>query len=487
MRQSLTVITAACPPVVSPRRPGAAVAADSAGVYRTRSSTRFPATSPSSTSAGSRTITGRWAAARVSRPSRNTSSRRRASTGSRTCGSSALKYRTRTAGRRTSASSRSPSRIGGVLPSRPRWRSRWPTTAGRPTISSAELVDVGAGTDRCGLHGQGRRRQDGSRQRHGLHHRSNEAVWKRGALGVVHFTMSRSDLQDQMPWERIPVENADKTKQGTFAFVLSQREGKRLRAELAASKTPYHVRARVESTFREPASQAIVEAVIRGTTIHDQAIVLTGHLQEERFSANDDGSGCANVLEIARALKRMIDDGRIARPARDIRFWWVNEIIGRRAVLRRPSGRAPEGAREHQPGHGRRQAVGRQPRAVRDAAASIAAQLPRRRRAIDCRVSRARATPRISPPSRRVRSVRAATRRAAAAPPPRTSPSAGRSCRGSARASATTPASSRSTTTPTTRCSTWRRSASRPSRSPTGPTTTSTRATTTCGRSTRRS
>ena len=55
-----------------------------------------------------------------------------------------------------------------------------------------------------------------------------QAVWKRGALGVVHFTMSRSDLRGPDPWERIPVENADKTKQGTFAFVLSQREGKRV-------------------------------------------------------------------------------------------------------------------------------------------------------------------------------------------------------------------------------------------------------------------
>ena len=196
----------------------------------------------------------------------------------------------------------------------------------RPTdISSAELVDVGAGqtdADYTGKDVAGKVVLASGT----LSTIVEQAVWKRGALGVVHFTMSRSDLQDQIPWERIPVENADKTKQGTFAFVLSQREGKRLRAELAASKTPYHVRAKVESSFREPASQAIVEAVIRGTTIHDQAIVLTGHLQEERFSANDDGSGCANVLEIARALKRMIDDGRIARPARDIRFWWVNEI-----------------------------------------------------------------------------------------------------------------------------------------------------------------
>ena len=196
----------------------------------------------------------------------------------------------------------------------------------RPTdIASAELVDVGGGTSEADYAGKD------VAGKVVLSHGSpsdvmKQAVWTRGALGIITFTMSRRDLIDQVPWQRIPVENEDKSKPGTFGFVLSQREGLRLRAELAAAMAPYRVRAKVESSFKEPASQAIVEAVIRGTTIHDQAIVLTGHLQEERFSANDDGSGCANVLEIARTMKRLIDTGVLPRPARDIRFWWANEI-----------------------------------------------------------------------------------------------------------------------------------------------------------------
>lgn len=196
----------------------------------------------------------------------------------------------------------------------------------RPTdIQGAELVDVGTGTADADYQGK-----DVAGKvvlaTGGLGTVVDQAVWKRGALGVVYFTTQRRDFQDQVPWTRIPVQNAEKTKNGTFAFVLSQREGLRLRGELGAAKTPYTIRARVESEFHEPASQSIVEAVIRGTTIHDQDIVLTGHLQEERFSANDDASGCANVLEIARAMKRLIDTGRLPRPARDIRFWWVDEI-----------------------------------------------------------------------------------------------------------------------------------------------------------------
>jgi len=54
--------------------------------------------------------------------------------------------------------------------------------------------------------------------------------------------------------------------------------------------------------------------------------VVTAHIQEEMTSANDDGSGCANLLEIGRALARLVRDGTLPRPRRDIRFWWVNEL-----------------------------------------------------------------------------------------------------------------------------------------------------------------
>lgn len=155
------------------------------------------------------------------------------------------------------------------------------------------------------------------------------AVWKRGALGVVSFTMVARrihDFPDQVQWIRIPIESSDKTQKGTFAFVLSNREGMRLRRDMAAAKDKaFKVRARIESVFADQPWQAIVEGLIRGTEIHDQDIVLTGHLQEERFSANDDGSGVGNGLEIGRALKKMIDEGTLPRPRRDIRFWWVNE------------------------------------------------------------------------------------------------------------------------------------------------------------------
>ena len=98
-------------------------------------------------------------------------------------------------------------------------------------VANAELIDVGAGTGDADYEGRAVAGKivlaTGA-----LATVMDQAVWKRGALGVVYFTTSRRDFQDQVPWARIPVQNADKTKNGTFAFVLSQREGLRLRAEL---------------------------------------------------------------------------------------------------------------------------------------------------------------------------------------------------------------------------------------------------------------
>ena len=92
-----------------------------------------------------------------------------------------------------------------------------------------------------------------------------QAVWARGALG-------RRPLHDQPPRSAGPGAMAAHSgrerrqdKQGTFGFVLSQREGLRLRAELAAAgRRPTAFASKIDSEFREPASQAIVEAVIRG-------------------------------------------------------------------------------------------------------------------------------------------------------------------------------------------------------------------------------
>lgn len=171
----------------------------------------------------------------------------------------------------------------------------------------------------------------------------SNAVYDKGALGVVCYGTSESknpmDFPDQLAWTRIS-SNVPEGKQGTFAFNLSPRKGDQLKQMLqtkglqdvfaTGKKTmggKVVVKAKVDTEFGEaPGRTGFVEGWIRGSKYSDQQIVITAHLQEEQGSANDDGSGCGNLLEIARTLNKLIDEGKIERPLRDIRFWWTDEI-----------------------------------------------------------------------------------------------------------------------------------------------------------------
>jgi hypothetical protein len=171
-----------------------------------------------------------------------------------------------------------------------------------------------------------------------------QAVGQRGALGVVWYPNPRGGESvsvpapvsepDQLRWTSLQASGTD-GREPTFAFVLSARQGIELSARLSASAEPVTVRAVVDAQMSSAQGsepwQVMVEATLPGSEPGlRQDIVLTGHLQEEGFSANDDASGTASVLEIGRALAKLIREGRIPAPRRTIRFWWVTEISSQR-------------------------------------------------------------------------------------------------------------------------------------------------------------
>ncbi len=171
-----------------------------------------------------------------------------------------------------------------------------------------------------------------------------EFVWGKGALGVIAYPTSEGkspfDYPDQIAWTRISM-TPPEGKEGAFAFALSPRRGDALRRLLETDgkqdifatgrSVPggrIVVQARVDTEIGDanPGRTGFVEGWIRGSRYHDEQIVITAHLQEEQGSANDDGSGCGNILELARVFNKLIEEGKISRPLRDIRFWWTDEI-----------------------------------------------------------------------------------------------------------------------------------------------------------------
>jgi len=173
---------------------------------------------------------------------------------------------------------------------------------------------------------------------------ANNAVWEKDAVGIVSYVISEGktlmDYPDQVAWSRIPI-NPPEGKKGTFAFILPPRKGETLRKILATQEMQDYfatgkrtkggrviLKAKVDTEIGETKQgrTGFVEGWIRGTKYHDQQIVITAHLQEEKGSANDDGSGSGNILELGRAFNKLIREGKMKPPLRDIRFWWTDEI-----------------------------------------------------------------------------------------------------------------------------------------------------------------
>ena len=212
----------------------------------------------------------------------------------------------------------------------------------RPTDVTGELVDIGAGApeDYQGVDVSGKVVMTYG----ALGTAMREAVGNRGALGVLWYPSPFSPMSgtsgaglsrpDQLRWISIPSQGSD-GYEPTFAFGISARQGVRLSNMLAQAQEPVMVHAVVDAAFDSQQGtepwQVMVEGFIRGTEPGlGQDVVLTSHLQEEAQSANDDASGAASMLEIGRALNRLIEEGRIPRPRRNLRFWWVNEISSQR-------------------------------------------------------------------------------------------------------------------------------------------------------------
>ena len=166
------------------------------------------------------------------------------------------------------------------------------------------------------------------------------AAVPKGALGVIAISMSRPYFDPiQMPWSGIstrgrdvpagqPGQPAAQAPAPKFAFQLPVREGDILKRRLLANEK-ITVRAQVESKM-EMADLENVLALIPGTDPAAGEVILSAHLFEgmQKQGANDNISGSACILEVARVLNTLIAEGRLPRPKRSIRFIWGPEFSG---------------------------------------------------------------------------------------------------------------------------------------------------------------
>ncbi|MCD6520694.1 MAG: DUF4910 domain-containing protein [Anaerolineae bacterium] len=167
---------------------------------------------------------------------------------------------------------------------------------------------------------------------------------QQGAIGVITDYPACSDdaLAEGVAWINAWTDDHGwgflKKDLPAFGFSLTREKGEYLRRLLREGRS-VKVRALVRSWLYE-GSFPLVTGVIPGES--EKEILVFAHGDE--YGAEDNASGCAVSLEAARALTKLIQEGKLSRPRRRIRFiiswecygsmfWCVQRILPTKNVV----------------------------------------------------------------------------------------------------------------------------------------------------------
>src|SRR5713226_5014345 len=160
------------------------------------------------------------------------------------------------------------------------------------------------------------------------------AVGKFGAAGIVSYAQNQrtawwGEDENLIRWGHLNTFSPNKT----FAFMVSLKTARQLRDRLARGEDVLlHA---VVKAGQHVGNYEVVSATIPGADpkLKEEEVAFSCHLDHQRPGANDNASGCVTILEVARTLQKLISAGKLARPARTIRFIWPPEIEGTVTLL----------------------------------------------------------------------------------------------------------------------------------------------------------
>jgi hypothetical protein len=195
---------------------------------------------------------------------------------------------------------------------------------------SGELVDVGSGTSDSDYKDKDVRGKVALASGYAANV-VREAVIKHGAVGVVIYPAAgdRPDHPDLIRYNGIwpTAEEFPKTSGG---FQISRNQYDMLKSLM--TKGAVRVHGKIDATLG-PGKLTLVHAYIRGTEHPEREILITGHLDHPKWSANDNASGSGAMMEAARTLQKLILEKKVAPPKSTIHFMWVPEYFGTLAYV----------------------------------------------------------------------------------------------------------------------------------------------------------
>lgn len=195
---------------------------------------------------------------------------------------------------------------------------------------TGELVDVGSGTSAASYQGVDVRGKVALASGY-AGNVVREAVLKHGAIGVVIYPSAtdRPDHPDLVRYNGIwpRAEELDKTAGG---FQISRNQYDMLKSLMKQGAVRVH--GKIDATLG-PGKLTLVHAYIRGTEDPEREVLITGHLDHPKWSANDNASGSGAMMEAARTLQALITAKKLPAPKITIHFMWVPEYFGTLAYV----------------------------------------------------------------------------------------------------------------------------------------------------------
>jgi len=148
----------------------------------------------------------------------------------------------------------------------------------------------------------------------------------RGAIGIIVYPSSErsAGYRGMTIYSRFPAKS-EILEKTTFGFSITYEQAMYLKELLKKGKVKIH--AKIDAKLFKGELE-VISAAIHGTEIPEEEIILTAHICHPKAGANDNASGSAGLMEIARSLTTLIKKNILPAPKRTFRFLWIPEFDG---------------------------------------------------------------------------------------------------------------------------------------------------------------
>ncbi|SDB31079.1 Peptidase family M28 [Flavobacteriaceae bacterium MAR_2010_188] len=161
-------------------------------------------------------------------------------------------------------------------------------------------------------------------------------VFEKGALGIMTYD-NPAYLQPEknitsIQFRSLPAKYIDKA----WGIALSYEAKEKLKQELSKGKVSLKVNIKTKSYKSE---ELTVVATIKGSTLPNESLVFSAHIQEP--GANDNATGVGTQLEMAMATSGLIKRNKLDLD-RTLTFLWGDEIVSTRRYIKENPESRPE-------------------------------------------------------------------------------------------------------------------------------------------------